>query len=236
MRTRPDSSSPWGVRVWYDDAEFDLMMDELRTRARLSKFEPGRGIDVEQILLDVYNVSPDFGETDERTLGRSTFHTDGRLEVSVSRTLSDAAESDHVARRRLRSTLAHECAHIVLHQHLHVAPATGYLFEPPVSAPKVLCRSATIDRLQGVDWWEFQANRGMACLLLPKALLTASVREAIKALGATDVRELLRAGQSELLVRQLMNEFDVGMEMTIYRLQDLGFFQRNGDQKELTLG
>ena len=49
MRTSPDQRSPWCQRVWFDDREFEDMMDEVRTRVGDSVFEVGSGVDVDAI-------------------------------------------------------------------------------------------------------------------------------------------------------------------------------------------
>jgi hypothetical protein len=50
MRTSPDQRSPWGQRVWFDDREFEDMMEEVRTRVGDGVFEVGSGVDVDAIL------------------------------------------------------------------------------------------------------------------------------------------------------------------------------------------
>lgn len=238
MRTTLDATSPWGVRVWYSEDDFDSIMDELRLRAAFA-FEAGRGVDVDEILEGVYNVTPDFGDIETGCLGRTRFHADGKLEVLISRQLSEEAASSPVGRRRLRSTLAHECAHIALHQHLHVVPPMGALFPDSIRAPvpRVLCRTQTIEKPQGGagpnEWWEYQANRGMAALLLPKALFSEHVRKVLGDRGLREMREAVTRGSTEEVVRELMATFDVSMEMTIYRLQGLGFLPKSTSQREL---
>ena len=237
MRTTRDPLSPWGERIWYDEADFDSIMDEVRGRATAS-FEAGRGVDVDAILEQVYGVTPDFGDVEAGCLGRTLFHPNGELEVLISRQLSNKAHVSIVDRRRLRSTLAHECAHIALHQHLHVTPAMGQLFPDaaPPRSPRVLCRMQTIEephRSGQTEWWEYQANRGMASLLLPKTLLTRQVGESLRLLGLKGMREALANGSTKEVLRDLMATFDVSMEMTVYRLQGLGFLPKSASQGEL---
>jgi hypothetical protein len=50
MRTSPGERSSWGQRVWFDDREFEGMMDEVRTRVGDGVFEVGSGVDVDAIL------------------------------------------------------------------------------------------------------------------------------------------------------------------------------------------
>ena len=102
-------------------------------------------------------------------------------EVVVAKALDD--DSSVVAERRIRTTLAHEGGHCLLHTHLFVlATPTQKLFgdfsEP--DKPKVLCRDEILGNARGSytgNWWEFQANRAIGGLLMPAGLVTESLSE-----------------------------------------------------------
>jgi hypothetical protein len=234
-----DHSSPWGQRLWFDDHEFDAMMDEVRLKAGQHAVTPGRGVSVEAILESVFKVVPDYVSLPEGVLGKTVFHRDGTFEVFISRALSDEADSSDVARRRLRATLAHECAHIVEHGHLHLVdgltlPLFG-MMEPPT--PKVLCRREAVGsfsngRYDG-QWWEFQANRGMASLLLPKREVSKFVQDALTARKRPTFQEAFAAREAESIVRELMQLFDVSMQAAIYRLQELHIVSKDTKQTAL---
>jgi hypothetical protein len=94
----------------------------------------------------------------------------------VSKALDE--EGSKPAERRLRTTLAHEGGHGLLHAHLFVLGAKpASLFGDAIAsdASKILCREdgipagATNESKYGGRWWEFQANQAMSALLLPKA-------------------------------------------------------------------
>lgn len=238
MKTRPDARSPWGQRMWLDDAEFEDIMDEIRSRAGATTLPEGEGIDVDEILLRVYGIDPDYCDLDAGLLGRTLFFPDGRLIVQISRDLAEGARRDPVIRRRLRSTTAHECAHIPLHAHLHLAPASGTLF-PEVPPPEVrtMCRTEAIDqprRVLASDWTEYQANRGMSALLLPNHMVRARTAATLARMGLADMRAALRAGLGEDVIREISLVFDVSFEMAFYRLEVLGILPRAG-QPELDL-
>jgi hypothetical protein len=186
---------------------------------------------VDAILFRVYGVTPDFGDIDESCLGRTRFEVDGGYTVMISRLLAEEAESSTVARRRLHSTLAHELAHIVYHGVLHPVHNGPGLF-PELVAPKaVMCRPDDIDgSAQELPWWEYQANRGMAALLLPSDLTKQFLSEALNKRGFADMRVALGATRGRVVLQELMDVFDVSFEMTLYRLQDLGFIPKNVGQ------
>jgi len=238
MKTTVDRSSPWGQRLYFEGHEFDGMMDEVRLKAGQQTIVPGRGVDVEAIFEKVYKVVPDYVDLPEGVLGKTVFHRDGRFEVLLNRELADEAESDPVARRRLRATGAHECAHVVEHGHLHLVDSlTLSLFgetEPP--APKVLCRQESVANF-GYDgqWWEYQANRGMASLLLPKRLLGDAVQELLGSKRYRSMDEAVRAGELEGMIREIMRIFDVSMRLVTYRLQELGTLPKSSDQTTLAM-
>lgn len=236
MRVQTDPTSPWGTRVWIPDGDFDITMDGVRGKVR-NAFAHGRGVDVDQILLESYSVTPDFGDVDSECLGRTSFEVDGSYTVRISRALADEATHSVIARRRLRSTLAHECAHIVFHSRLHTVHAGPSLFDDPPQAKAVMCRKKAIEASPGErpPWWEYQANRGMASLLLPRDLVKEHLSAALEKRGLPDIREALNLSKAKLVVEELVAVFDVSFEMTLYRLQDLGFISKHVGQSGLTI-
>lgn len=238
MRTTVDRSSPWGSRLWFEDHEFDAMMDEVRLKAGQGAVTAGTGVDVDAIFEKVYRVAPDYVDLPDGVLGKTIFHRDGRFDVYLSRPLADEAEHDTVARRRLRATAAHECAHVVVHGHMHlVDPLAMSLFDDtPPPPPRVLCRQEAIGRPgYNGEWWEYQANRGMASLLLPKALVGEAVRQSLANRHCSTLETAIQGGHLEPLVRDLMQHFDASMQLVIYRLQQLGTLPKATNQTTLAM-
>jgi hypothetical protein len=209
-------------------------MDDLRARCGDGVFTPGRGVDVDLILLRGYRVNPDFVDLPEGVLGRTTFDPDGGLLVEVSRELAEGADHSNVTRRRLRSTLAHECGHIVFHRHLFLADGQQSLFAPAAQAsPHVLCRGDAIDdRVRRRDGREYQANRGMASLLLPAGLVRAQVKDILEAHGYDSLRGAAADGGAEQVLRNVCDVFDVSLQMTLYRVLDLGLLPKETAQSD----
>jgi hypothetical protein len=243
MRVKNDISSPWGKRVWFEDHEFEEMMDEARARAGSDVFQEGAGVDLEAILERGYGIVPDYADLPSGILGQTLFHRDGRCEVLLSRRLAEAAEHDIVSRRRLRTTTAHETAHVVEHAHFHVTDTgTLSLFdEPKDDIPRVLCREGVIESSKVVqasydgEWWEYQANRGMASLLLPRHHLADCLQRLLSSRGFENIREAMAVGRTEEIVREIMLIFDVNMPVVLYRLQELGSLPKNAGQTALDL-
>lgn len=240
MRLRADGLSPWGQRVWVDTHEFEALMDDLRRRAGVSHHIPGSGIDVDRVIERGLRTVADYCDLPPGVLGRTRFARDGSVRIEISRVLSDGAESDVVERRRLRSTLAHECGHVVCHQCLHVRDTeTLSLFsdsESPAVDDRaaVMCRETTMHARYAGDWWEYQANQCMTALLLPKTLLAESVRAACVRGALRTFDDAIRCGRGALLLSELADEYDVSKTMMLYRLEALGFVPR-GEQHRLQL-
>lgn len=235
MRRFRDSSVPAGAREWFTDAEFESTMDDLRAQSGDAVFAPGRGVDVDLVLLRTYNVSPDFVPLPAGVLGRTTFYPDGRLHVEVCRKLAQDAEHSLVGRRRLRSTLAHECGHIAFHRHqfLVVAEQQPLFAAAPASTPHVLCRADAIDdRVRKRDGREYQANRGMASLLLPTRLLRTHLEEVLKTHDYETLRDAVAEGKGQVVLRDGCDVFDVSLEMMLYRVQELRLLPREDAQSE----
>lgn len=230
MRSWYDSKSPWKKQLRFDEQEFETMMDELRFRAGGDCFRPSRGVDVDLVILKSFGVEPDFVDLPAGMLGRTKFFSDGRILIEVSRSLSDMAENDILSRRRLRTTLAHECGHVACHSCLYVQDCETLPLFPASQPTDQAFRSAIMCRHEGVgqsgyrgEWWEYQANQCMAALLLPRALFSSSVRRELAECDVPSFEEGIRQGRGEELVRVLSREYDVSGSATLYRLQALGF-------------
>ncbi|HWX25227.1 MAG TPA: ImmA/IrrE family metallo-endopeptidase [Vicinamibacteria bacterium] len=223
MRRSRDPRSPWGVRLWFEDAEFDQIMDGVRRRAG-EVYAEGRGVDVEEVLMKVYGIDPDYLELPRGVLGRTVFCANGVVDVHLSRGLSERAEKSRVARQRLRSTMGHECGHVALHRDLQLgAPGVA-----PTEAPAILCRASafkTESRRAG-QWWEYQANRAMASLLMPRDLTNGALSRILRARGDESLEKALEVERGADVLKELSRIFDVSFEMALYRLGDLGLLPR----------
>lgn len=242
MRQRRDPSSPFGQRLYFETAEFEQMMEDVRSRAGADVFTEGDGVDVDLVLLRAFDLEADYVELPDGVLGRTLFDQFGRVQrVEVDRTLSDAAEHDRLARRRLRTTLAHEVGHVACHPQLFFEDtSTLSLFptkddEKERAAKRIMCREAGVGTFKYTgEWWEYQANQCMAALLLPRRLFIEKANDVLSSLDCASVEEAVRREQGEEVLRALANCFDVSFEATWYRLESLGFVPEGG-QAQLPL-
>lgn len=240
MKLRPDSSSPWRQRVWIDAAEFEVLMDDLRRRACIERHIPMEGIDVDRVIERGLETAADYCALPDGTLGRTWFFTDGSFRIEISRDLAARAEMSSVDRRRLRSTMAHECGHIACHRCLHLKDTETLSLFTDTALPVVrdhqpiMCREETVRIRYSGEWWEYQANQCMTTLLLPKHLFKDSLQAACDLNAAPTFEDALRRERAQLIVSNLAEEYDVSLTMVLYRLQSLGFVP-DSEQRRLRL-
>jgi Zn-dependent peptidase ImmA (M78 family) len=165
------------------------------------------------------------------------FAPNGRAKIEISRSLTDAAETDSAARRRYRTTLAHEIGHAVCHPQLFMEDSfTRRLFGNQQAAAretsKILCRETEVGQFKYKgEWWEYQANQCMAALLLPVRLFREATERAMSGLGFVSFEDAIRSGRADALVRELSDFFDVSQEAVFYRLDHLGFVPKSGEAR-----
>ena len=164
-------------------------------------------------------------------LGFTRFGAKGPEEVVVSRSLSE--EGNRVAERRMNSTLAHEAGHMLLHGRLFALErraGTRSLFGDDLDEKKqtILCRPATVGspnesagthRYDG-RWWEFQANKVIGVLLLPRQLVNEALDSLLVSQGRLGIR-LLDDARREEAVHGLADAFDVNPAVARIRVEEL---------------
>ena len=185
MRISKAWSGPFLNRLYLKDEEIEsIATNELRDVGLLPT-EPSP-IRVDRFIEKRFDIVPSFEELPPGLLGFTRFGPAGPTEVVVDRTLSE--EGSRAAERRISSTLAHEVGHMLVHGDLFGLQRRSdskALFEDDIDfgTRTVLCRTSTADgaglksQSPSYDgrWWEFQANRFIGALLLPRVL----VREAL---------------------------------------------------------
>lgn len=203
MRERRDPTGRMPYRLYYEEAEIEsIMSDELR------KFGYTHGaVDIDAFLENHLGLIPTFVPLPPGVQGATEFWPNGTAEVKISATLSERADAELGAEHLLRTTMAHEASHALLHRILFLQQSEA-LFGGQRSRQE-LCRDVRFTNRYAGEWWEWQANRGMAALLLPKNAVTAVVRE-------------IRAGADQgTLQAELAHVFNVSRQAAGYRLQQL---------------
>ena len=180
MKTLRSSSGPFLERPFYREGEIERMCaDELRSVGLLPSSP--QAIRIDRFIEKRFKVTPSYEELPEGVLGLTRFSQQGVSEVIVARALDE--EPGKAAERRIRTTLAHEGGHCLLHTHLFVLATPSHnLFGDftDADAPKVLCRGEVGQEARpGYDgrWWEFQANLAIGGLLIPAVLMVPALEK-----------------------------------------------------------
>ena len=134
-------------------------------------------VPIERYCDKRWGFPEDYAPLPKGVLGKAKFSEDGLVMIEINRELAD--NSSELGLIRTRSTLAHEIGHGELHSGRYADKIRherlqGDLFEAPMAARKTIataCREEQIFRVNRDEWWEIQANKFMAAILMPKHLL-----------------------------------------------------------------
>jgi len=236
MKTFRAKSGPFAEQPYYKDDEIEsICLNELRSVALLPA-TPER-IRIDRFIEKRFSVTPQYEDLTDGVLGLTTFGAKGVQEIVVARALDD--EGSKPAERRIRSTLAHEAGHGLLHAHLFALgqatrPLFGDFSDP--NAPKVLCRDIpdkrhAAKRAYDGRWWEFQANRVIGALLLPRPLVEQALEPFCIARGSLGARAL-DPGRRLEAAESLARDFDVNLVVARIRVEGMHPID---DEKQLSL-
>lgn len=230
MRTYRSAKGPFQEAVHYEDRDVEKVILEELARVQLLPSEPAP-IRVDRFIEKRFKVQIEPLEMKDGVLGFSEFGPNGVQAVYVAKSLDD--DMSVPGQRRLRSTIAHEAGHCLLHAHLFVLAGTKPLFADSTdpNAPKVLCREfgsdAGINRSYNGEWWEFQANMAMGHLLMPTPLAKKATKPFLKPAGTLGAM-VLPEEDLESAARALGEVFDVNPVVARIRIEKLYPLDRSG--------
>lgn len=210
MKTFRSQAGPFAERPYFEDHELEtIALDALRHVSLLPNV-PER-VRIDRFIEKSFGLVPTYEELDEGILGYTKFSLNGAERVVVSRSLAE--EGTRVSERRERSTLAHESGHVLLHGYLFalqplMKPASLFEDDVDLRQKTVLCRDEA-GPVPGYDgrWWEYQANKMIGLLLLPRPLAIRALDELLDC-SAFGVRTLDTSRRDDA-VQLLADTFDV---------------------------
>lgn len=225
MKTIQGKKGPFKERPYYTQDEIEEICSSELKKTGLYPAEPGP-VRIDRFIEKRFRVSPTYEENlPEGVLAFTRFGPHGVQEIVVSRSLIE--EGNPVSERRLNSTLAHEAGHGLLHGHLFALEAQSSLpFGELIDEGqvKVLCRDDTIGAQgnHGYDgrWWEYQANRVIGSLLMPKQLIGEAIKPLLSVRGSLG-RLVLPEEQRDRAVRSLADTFQVNPVVARIRTLEL---------------
>lgn len=225
MKEFRTKDGPYPLRLLYETLEIDdICLDALK-QAKLLPYEP-EPIKIDLFLEKYFEVPLIYEDLGEGIMGSTVFNSKGGVTgFTIAPWIED--EGTPTAERRVRSTLAHEGGHALLHPKLFIADQTADLFghSPADQRPRnFLCRSTDISPSPGATskydgrWWEWQANRAIGGLLLPCPTVRKLVAPYLEdsAFGPS-----LRESQRARAEKEIAETFDVNPVVARIRLEEM---------------
>jgi hypothetical protein len=217
MRKVPTPSGRFAFQLYFDDlGEIDEICLEAIKKQSLLPSTPAP-IRIERFVEKQFHAPLRYVDLGPDHLGCTIFTSSGTVQaILVSRFLEE--QNTISARRRARSTVAHEAGHGLLHGPLFIGdnfPDRGE------NQRRILCRSEEIlletESSYRGRWWEFQANQAIGSLLLPRPLMNAFLDQSGIKLDSSG-RSSLTALQRESLAKKAAVTFDVNPIVVRIRL------------------
>ncbi len=221
------------LRLVYEPKEIDdICVDALR-QAKLLPAEPGP-IKIDLFLERYFRVVVDYSDLGPGIMGSTVFDSRGAVTGFVIAPWIEE-EGSESADRRVRSTLAHEGGHGLLHPKLFIVDQSGDLFERQKVKQEhprnFMCRSSDVSPVAAAlpkydgQWWEWQANRAIGGLLLPKSLVTKFSSQFTE---NTAFGPILKESLRTEAEKEIAGVFDVNPVVARIRLQEIYPIEKTG--------
>lgn len=222
MKTLRSRTGPFREQPFFKPGEIDRICVEALSNVGLYPTAPSP-IRIERFIEKRFKVSPEYDRLAEGVLGYTRFGGAGVEAIVVAKNLDE--EGTEVSERRVRTTLAHEAGHGLLHAHLFALGDNLHLFNSETDAGgRVLCRDvaghAQTMRSYAGRWWEYQANQAIGGLLVPRALAEEALKPYLLHIGLLG-QFTLDASQAETAARSLAETFQVNPAVTRIRIAEL---------------
>lgn len=225
MRARRATAGPFAERPYFSTEEFERIASDELQRVALLPSDPA-AIRIDRFIEKRFDVVPEYEDLGPGLLGVTVFNSKGVYRVVISSALD--VDADPVQERRARTTLAHEAGHCLLHAYLFVLEGQSKPLFGDFSnakAPRVLCKEEHVCKPgeeRGYDgrWWEYQANKMMAALLMPRDLVLKVAEPFCSASGHFG-RRRLEAARRRAAEQAVADTFNVNPQAARLRLDNL---------------
>jgi hypothetical protein len=173
MKHIGSKGGPFSERPYFKLSEIEQICIEALNKVGLYPTAP-EPIRIDRFIEKRFGIAPEYQELPDGVLGFTKFGSSG-VEAIVIASVLDQGKAK-VDERRLRSTLAHEGGHGLLHAYLfQLGEKPKSLFDDSEKTPRILCRDVPdapqTARGYAGRWWEFQANKAIGGLLMPRRLV-----------------------------------------------------------------
>ena len=218
-------------RLWVDEEEFDAITEHELRSASLYPTADWPTVDIERFIQRhmkaVLDQHADLGDG----IGGAIEFGPARMKIFISRRLTEMADEASCppgVRGRWRATMAHEATHGLLHRRVYETSAAQMsLFETTEEDEQdrvqtIKCFDSDIGfDIGAYDWREYQANRGMAALLMPRQVFLEVAKTEISRLASHGQPIWPGTGSHSALVRRLSAKFEVSQHAASIRLKAL---------------
>ena len=229
-----------GPVLYYSTQEIEELMEDALQGSGLMPTLGAPVTMLDRLIERHLKVSLDeWAHLDADVMGQTDFDV-RPIKISINRLLTEEADQPGChpgLKGRYRATLAHEAAHVLLHEPLYpYSPATqGTLFEAEPAPRKRHLQSCKVRDIfptpsrQPSDWREVQANKGMAALLMPRQVFREAARRKINQAGWDEEGLFPETFEAEILKVELARLFAVSWQACEIRLQTLNIL---GDKRQ----
>lgn len=224
MKTVRTSKGPFTERRYFKPQEIEHMCVQALRGVGLLPQTP-QPIRIDRFIEKHFKISHSYEDMPEGVLGFTRFGPNGVVEDIVLSTALEAGGNTKVNERRVRTTLAHEAGHGLMHAYLFAMGAKpASLFNDADTTPRILCRDVH-DESKGHAghsdrWWEFQANKAIGRFLMPRRLVElagAEFASSVGSFGATTIEPSKR----EAAARALAEIFEVNPAVARIRIDEM---------------
>jgi hypothetical protein len=223
MKVLHSTTGPFRERPHYELHDIEMIcVDELRS-AGLYPTSPNP-IRIDRLIEKRFHITHRYDDLPAGVLGYTKFGPNGVESIVVARVLSE--EGSKVGERRITTTLAHETGHVLLHAYLFAlgSKPRSLFDDADQDVPELLCRDipavSSGKRTYDGRWWEYQANRAIGGLLLPRELVRVALGQYL-VLAGTLGRQTIAQVEREAAAASLSEIFDVNPIVARIRINEL---------------
>lgn len=222
MKVYKTRKGPLKEAIFLSQDEMDALCENALLSTGLLPKNP-EPIRIDRFIEKKFKIDVTYLDLPQGVLGYTKFSPNGVEEITIDKSFDNIGTV--VAERRMRTTLAHEAGHGLIHASLFaVQNDTKTIFGDKYDGtPRIMCRdindSSSSTPKKG-EWYEVQANMAIGSLLLPKRLLYMAVRPYLQVtglLGGTELKEEKR----EEAIRSIADKFNVNPIVVKIRLERL---------------
>lgn len=223
---------PFSRKVFIPDGRIERICGDALRSANLLPDKPS-AIRIDRFIEKYFGIEIEYDDLSARfgegVMGACRFKRDGSVaQILVEQTLAE--EDSKLAEKVVRSTMAHEAGHGLLHGDLF---AEKFQADAEIESSGIVgrqkregllpdgfaCRGlgGSAQAANRYDWWEVQANRAMAALLLPKSLVSQFLDSIMFPLQSVGGRTIIPDFKD---VRSMVaDRFEVSLTMAGFRIE-----------------